>query len=189
MGAEAQETFNGISDAAVRAKTGKGWREWFALLDAAGAAEMGHTAIAAHLYDTLGCPSWWSQMVAVGYEQARGLRQQNQACDGVFQVSVSKTVGVPLELLYAAWSDAKSRRRWLTENDFTMRKAIANKSLRITWVDGKTSVEINFYAKGADKSQVTIQHRKLPGAKAVPTTKAYWVDALARLKQYLEGDR
>jgi hypothetical protein len=186
MGAETSDKYAGVGDAAVRAKTGKGWAEWFALLDAAGAADMNLTAIAAHLYDRLGCPGWWSQMVAVGYEQARGLRQKNQACDGVFQASASKTVGVPLAELYAAWQDGRRRRRWLPEDGFTVRKATANKSLRITWVDGKTSVEVMFYAKGDAKSQVAVQHRKLPGAAAVKA-KAFWAGALDRLKQYLEG--
>ena len=38
-----------MSDAAVQAKTGKTWPEWFAVLDKAGAAKMTHKEIAAHL--------------------------------------------------------------------------------------------------------------------------------------------
>jgi hypothetical protein len=81
------------SDAAVEAKIGKPWQEWFSVLDAAGAAcstefrrfpqsgtplqlaagarQMDHQSIAAHLYKHLGVPGWWAQMVTVGYEQAR----------------------------------------------------------------------------------------------------------------------
>ena len=61
-----------VSDAAVEAKTGKTWQEWFALLDAAGARQMDHKSIAAHLDKKLGVPGWWAQMVTVAYEQARG---------------------------------------------------------------------------------------------------------------------
>ncbi len=32
-----------MSDAAVQAKTGKNWRQWFEILDAAGARKMDHT--------------------------------------------------------------------------------------------------------------------------------------------------
>ena len=39
-----------LSDAAVQAKTGKTWQEWFAVLDAAGARAMDHQSIAAYLY-------------------------------------------------------------------------------------------------------------------------------------------
>ena len=38
-----------VSDEAVRAKTGKAWTEWFAVLDRAGAATLTHREIAAHL--------------------------------------------------------------------------------------------------------------------------------------------
>src|SRR5437764_12460023 len=107
MGVETVETAAGIGTAAVRAKTGKGWADWFKLLDRAGAVEMNHAAIAKHLHDKLGCTPWWSQMIAVGYEQERGLRVKHQKCDGDFSASASKTVAVPVADLYAAWTDAK----------------------------------------------------------------------------------
>ena len=94
-----------ISDEAVRAKTGKVWREWFAVLDAEGAASMDHMTIARHLSQEHALSGWWSQMVAVAYERARGRRERHQTTRG-FEVSVSKTLPVPVEALYRAWSDA-----------------------------------------------------------------------------------
>ncbi len=178
---------NRLSSEAVRAKTGKGWDEWFAVLDEAGANQWNHTAIATHLYDKLGCPGWWSQMVAVGYEQERGLRVQNQGCDGDFRVSRSKTLAVPLSRLFKAWSDAKQRARWLGGVKLTVRKATKDKSMRITWEDGKQSVEVNFYAKGDEKSQVSLQHNKLAGAKGVEKMKVFWGEALDRLQAALKA--
>ncbi len=81
----------GIGDAAVQAKTGKTWAQWCQVLDRAGARKMNHTAIATYLYDELGVPGWWCQMVAVGYEQARGLREKHQTPTG-YEISVSKTL-------------------------------------------------------------------------------------------------
>jgi uncharacterized protein YndB with AHSA1/START domain len=185
MGTETVGAAAGIGSDAVRAKTGKGWAEWFKLLDKAGAVEMNHTQIAAHLHDKLGCPGWWSQMIAVGYEQERGLRVKHQKCDGDFSGSASKTVAVPLPALYAAWTDAKARRRWLPGAKFTVSKATPNKSIRIVWGDD-TRVEVNFVAKGADKSQVAVEHKKLADADAVATVKEYWKAALERLKDVLE---
>lgn len=69
----------GISDRAVHTKTGKRWDEWFAILDEAGAKKWSHSQIAAYLYDSLEVPAWWNQMVAVAYEQERGLRPKPQA--------------------------------------------------------------------------------------------------------------
>lgn len=37
--------YGGISDAAVRKATGKGWQDWFAILDKAGATRLAHKDI------------------------------------------------------------------------------------------------------------------------------------------------
>lgn len=72
---EAKAGFRRISEEAVRAKTGKGWPEWFAILDAWGAPEKGHTESAKHLLDEHGLSPWWAQAVAIRYEWERGLRK------------------------------------------------------------------------------------------------------------------
>jgi uncharacterized protein YndB with AHSA1/START domain len=180
------EKYAGISSEAVRAKTGKGWKEWFAILDRAGAQKMSHKEIAAYLYKEKGCPGWWAQMVTVGYEQAHGMREKHQKADG-YAVSSSKTIGVPVRELFEAWSDLKTRRRWLADASLTVRKATAPKSMRITWVDGKTSVEVNFYPKGTKKSQVSVQHTKLADAKEAERKRAYWSEQLSKLAGVLEG--
>jgi hypothetical protein len=170
----------GISDAAVRAVTGRGWAEWFAALDAFDVRANGHAAAARHLAVEHGCPDWWCQMVTVGYEQERGLRRKRQAGDGTYQASGSKTLAVPIERLYAAWADEEVRARWLAE-PIAVRKATPNKSMRITWPDG-TSVAVYFWVKGAAKSQVQISHEKLPDEAAAAAMKAYWAEALERLR-------
>lgn len=176
----------GIGDEAVRAKTGKTWSQWFALLDRAGAAKMPHKEIATHLYERHGCPGWWAQMVTVGYERARGLRAKHETATG-YAVSVSKTIGAPLGGLYRAWAVERTRRRWLPETGITIRKATPNKSMRITWIDGKTSLDVYFYGKGARRSQINVQHRKLSDAKQVAPMKAHWGERLERLKGMLEA--
>jgi hypothetical protein len=175
------------SDEAVKSRTGKTWAEWFAILDARGARRWTHREIAAHLHDAHGCPPWWSQMVTVAYEQARGLREKHETPTG-YQVSRSKTVGVPLSRLFDAWQNARVRSRWLGGVKFAVRKATRNKSLRITWEDGRTSVEVLFYPKGGAKSQVTVQHAKLADAAAAERMKAYWGERLDLLQATLEPD-
>jgi hypothetical protein len=173
-----------VSDQAVQAKTGKNWEQWFRVLDRAGAKKMNHTDIAAYLYHELECPGWWNQMVAVGYEQARGLRRKHETPAG-FQISCSKTVPVPLSTLFAAWWDERSRLRWLKERGMVVRKATRDKSVRVTWVDGRTTLEVLFYAKGEAKSQVTLQHNKLADADAAERMKIYWSDKLEQLRAFL----
>ena len=169
-----------VSDAAVAAKTGKTWAEWCTILDAADGMTIGHTAIAAYLRDHHGVPAWWSQEVTVGYERIRGLREEHQTPRG-YQVSVSKTLPVATESLYEAWMVEETLRRWLGDDLPHIRTARPNKSLRITWVDGATSVDVAFYSKGPSKSQVVVQHSKLADRDDVEAKRTYWKAAFVRL--------
>ena len=69
----------------------------------------------------------------------------------------------------------------------SIRKATAPKSIRITWVDGRTSVEAMLYPKGDAKTQVTAQHSKLATAEEADRMKAYWARALDALKELMEA--
>jgi Domain of unknown function (DUF4287)/Activator of Hsp90 ATPase homolog 1-like protein len=173
-----------MSDEAVKAKTGKNWDQWFAILDKAGAKKMSHQDIVKLLSSKHDVGPWWQQMVTVNYEQARGLRDAHQKPSG-YQISVSRTVHVPLGDLYKSVANEKSRSRWLSEDGLEVRKATPNKSLRVTWKDGKTSLEVNFYSKGEDKSQIVVQHSKLADAKAAAKMKTFWGQALDRLRDLL----
>jgi uncharacterized protein YndB with AHSA1/START domain len=174
-----------LSDEAVQAKTGKTWSEWFAILDAAGAATMGHPAIARYLSEQHQVPAWWTQMVTVNYEQARGLRARHEKPEG-YEVSASKNIAVPVGRLFGAWLDEGQRAQWLPDQELVIRKATEPKSIRITWPDG-TSVVANFYEKGDARSQVAVQHGKLPGPEEAETMKRYWREAVERLRQLLES--
>jgi hypothetical protein len=174
-----------MSDAAVQSKTGKTWKEWFAILDKAGAKQLTHQEIVKYLNTKHGVGPWWQQMVTVSYERARGLRDLHQKPGG-YEISVSRTINVPISMLYNAFADDKARNAWLPEQGLAVRKATANKSMRVTWNDVKTSLEISFLAKGDDKSQVVVQHSKLPNARASTTMKTYWRKALDRLRASLE---
>ena len=170
-----------ISDEAVRSKTGRDWSEWFAVLDAAGAAAMSHKELVAYLNQEHSVGPWWQQSVTVAYEQARGLRDKHEMPGG-YQISRSKTIAAPVDVLYDAWQNEATRQSWLPDTPLTIRKATENKSLRITWDDG-TSVDVSFYPKGEQKTQVTVQHNKVADAAAAGQMKAYWAEKLARLQE------
>ena len=177
--------FAGVGSAVVLRATGRGWDEWLAVLDRAGAKAMPHKDIARLLSRKFAVSDWWGQMVTVGYEQARGLRLPNQRADG-FAANASRTVDIALGSLYEAWSDLALRARWLPDAPLEVRLARSRKSMRITWLPGESSVDVAFLAKGAGKSQVAVQHRKLRSAAAATRQKAYWAAALERLKALLE---
>lgn len=171
-----------VGDAAVRAKTGKSWSEWFHLLDSAGGPALTHKQLVRHLSRQEGVSDWWQQMITVRYEQERGLRELHQTSDG-FQASVSRTLTVPVSELYAAWVDGSVRELWLPK-PITVRRATECRSMRITWPDG-TNVDVNFVAKGDGRSQVSLQHSKLADREATARLKVYWAEALDRLKAVL----
>jgi uncharacterized protein YndB with AHSA1/START domain len=176
----------GISDEAVTRATGKTWKQWFAVLDKAGARKMNHKSIAQYLNDHYDFGSWWCQMVAVGYEQGTGLRQKHEKPGG-FEISRSKVVDVPVAVLFKAWVSPAFRRQWFAEGPVKIRTTSTNKSLRMTWMDGAQVISVNFSEKGRTKSHVAVQHGKLPDAQAAEKMKAYWGKALQRLKAHLES--
>jgi hypothetical protein len=178
----------GISSDAVKAKTGKSWDQWFAILDKAGAKAMAHKDIAALLHESHDVSGWWSQMITVGYEQVRLGRAKGEKASGDFSVSASKTINVPVATLYKAWADTRARRAWLDE-DIQIRTKTPNKSIRITWSDGKTHVAVGFIDKGPAKSQVGLEHSKIRSAKEADRIKAAWRPRLEALKARLEGAR
>jgi uncharacterized protein YndB with AHSA1/START domain len=181
MATRANESKPRMSDEAVKAKTGKSWTEWFAILDKAGASKMNHQEIVKYLHAKQDVGPWWQQMVTVTYEQARGLRQKHQKPEG-YEISVSRTVKAPLAKLFKSVANQKARLAWLPEDGLTIRNSTPKKTIRLTWSDGKTSVEFSFLAKSDDKTQVVVTHRKLRDAKASTKMKSYWGKALDGLR-------
>jgi uncharacterized protein YndB with AHSA1/START domain len=172
---------------AVRSATGRERDDWFALLDAWGAVSRGHKEIADWLSAEHGIAGWWAQSLTVDYEQARGLRAPGGHRDGTFSVGVSRTVDVPVEHLFDAFADAELRDRWLPGAVLRERTSQPGRSARFDWEDGTTRVIVDFAAKGDTRSQVALQHERLPDAKAAEQTKAYWRERMTALKTLLEG--
>jgi hypothetical protein len=178
----------GVGSEAVMKATGKAWEDWLKVLDKAGAVRMPHKQIAGMLDEKFGVPGWWSQMVAVGYEQARGLRAVHQKIDG-FSATTQKTFQANLERLYSAWNDPQLREVWLPGAPLQVRKSTDGKAMRITWTLGNSNVDVDFFSRGPDKTIVQIEHSKLSGAEAVAAQKAYWSSGLERLNAWLAAAR
>ncbi len=175
----------GVGSDAVAKATGKAWDRWLAILDKAGAAALPHKAIAAMLAERFRVPPWWSQMVAVGYEQARGLRKPHQKADG-FSAGASRTVAAGLDRLYGAWADPAMRALWLGHAPLEVKRSTDGKSMRIAWKAGGSRVDVNFYPAGAGRSRVQVEHGRLPDEAARAAQKGFWTGALGRLKAMLE---
>lgn len=173
----------GMADDAVKAKTGRDWKQWLALLDEAGCTEMTHRDIARYVA-SIGTSSWWTQTVTVGYERIRGLRQRLQQRSGEYQASKSRTFHAPLARVFAAFTNARTRKRWLPMK-MTIKSSAAGKRMRLLGEDGST-VLVGFVAKGDAKTSVSIEHHKLPSAAAVAATKKEWGEHFDRLAELLD---
>jgi hypothetical protein len=174
-----------VSDEVIRRRTGRGWEEWFDLLDDWGAVSRRHPEIARWLRSEHGIDGWSSQSVTVSYERARGLRAVGEHADG-FAVTATKTVAVPVEQLYDAFVDASLRERWLPDDALRERTATRPRSARFDWDHGATRVIVGFEAKGEAKSTVSLEHAKLPDAAEAERMKAFWRERVAALKEVLE---
>ena len=173
-------------DEGMRRSTGRGRAEWFAVLDAWGAAGRPYREIADWLTSEHGLSNWWSQKLIVEYEEARGLRPPGVRRDGRFEVGASKSVAVPLDRLFALFVDAELRERWLPGAAVRETASRQGESVRFDWQDGATRVVATFMATGDARSQVTVQHQRLPDAETAQAMKGYWRERLGALKSVLE---
>jgi len=127
---------------------------------------------------------WNQNLFTTTYEWSRDIKERGQKEDG-FEIGVSKTISVPVQILFEAFADEGTRKKWL-KNKLEIRKSTQNKSLVITWEDEVTSVRIELYITGENKSQVVVQHMKISDSKMAEKMKKFWKDALNGLKTYLE---
>lgn len=175
----------GVTTAAVKKATGRGWSEWVEVLEKAGAKSWPHAEIALWLHKKHKVDDWWCQMVTVGYEQASGRRVKPRKPDG-FEISVSLTIAAPVAVVFEAWRDPAIRELWLPQSGLSIRKATPHKSIRIRWPDD-TNLSVNFWPKGPLKCQIVPQHGQLPTAAAAEKMKAFWTAQLEALAAYLES--
>lgn len=177
-----------ITDKVVVLKTGKTIAEWFKILDEKGGKQLdahGIYALIASIDGLKPLGEWNCGLLTTTYQWDRGLRQRGEKADG-FEISVSKTITASTDMLYAAWLDDGLRAKWLPDN-ITITKSTENKSVRVLWSDGATRLSVDLYPKGEGKSQMVVQHMKIPGAEMAAAMKEYWAERLGMLKRMLEN--
>jgi hypothetical protein len=175
-----------MADEAIQRRTGRGWEAWFDLLDESPVAGQSHTAIARWVHETQDVDGWTSQAITVSYERGRGGRAVGQRPEG-FEITVSKTVGVPVERLFEVVVDQRSWPAWLADGQLRERTTLPMKSARYDWGDGATRVNCFFGAKGEDRSTINVVHERLPDAAEAARMKTFWRARLADLQRHLEA--
>lgn len=181
LAADSPKPLLATSDATIRERTGRGWEEWFDVLDEWGATERSHREIARWVAAQLGIHplAWNAQAVTMSYERARGGRAVGQREDG-FAITATRTMAVPVERLYDAFADAAPA-------ELRERTATRPRSARFDWGDDGSRVSAVFVAKDERRSTVAVEHGRLAGPERAEQMKAMWREHLAALKTRLEA--
>ena len=178
------------SEARIRERTGRGWEEWFDLLDSWGAEQLGHTDIARRLAEEIGCPilGWDPQAVATSFERSRGMRAVGERCgpEG-FVASASKTIAAPAEAVFRAVVDPSGRAGWLPDLELAERSVTKPRSARFDVDDGRTRLLVTVTPKAAAKATIAVEHSRLDGPDELERQRVIWRAALVALKDDLEG--
>jgi hypothetical protein len=176
------------SEERLREQTGRGWEEWFDLLDSWGAESLGHTEIARRVGELPGVPGWYAQAVTMSFERARGLRAVGQRTgrEG-FVAGVSKTIAASAEDVFAAFVDPSQRAGWLPDivpSERTVAKP--SRTARYDVGDGPTRLMVTVDAKGPKKATLVVEESRLAGAEQREVRKDFWRQAVATFKMELE---
>ncbi len=176
------------SDEVIRQRTGRGWEEWFDLLDEWGAADRTHRDIARWVAEQQDIEplAWNAQAVTMSYERARRGRAVGQHADG-FTVTASRTMAVPVERLYDAFVDEDARGQWLTDGQLHTRTSTRPRRAHFDWGDRGSRVHVTFDAKDEAKSTVYVSHERLADAPTAEAMKLSWRARLTALKAVVEA--
>lgn len=195
-----------ISDAAVKAKTGKTLKAWFAELDQAGGLETGRRELVNAIYEAANKDTWWSVTLVVEYERAKGQKRRT-ASRRAIRSAPPRRSRRRSRRVFAAFGDAPQLDRWLgpkTVLDFkeggsfsngdgdrgTFKKILANKDIKLTWESEKlapgTAVEVLFADKVKGKTGITLNHTRIQSRRDADRVREAWSAALEQLKTLLE---
>jgi uncharacterized protein YndB with AHSA1/START domain len=114
------------------------------------------------------------------------MRKKHQQADG-FTVYASRTVGVPLDVLFDAFVDDAKRAAWLEDGAMSVRGAQPGKVARFDWAGDESRVMVTFEGKGPERATAHVAHERLPDAASGEAAKSAWRARLAALKSSLEA--
>jgi uncharacterized protein YndB with AHSA1/START domain len=201
------ESEHPMTEESVRAATGRGWEEWYALLDGAGGTAPGRRAITDTLMKEHALPPWWAQTIAVEYEGARGLREKDGRPRG-YAICVTKTIAAPAEAVFDAFGSPAALGAWLADgagadasfaeggrfatgdgNRGSYTKLARPKTLRLIWDPDDPSLASTVELKLTEKEGkcgLVLNHERIQTRPLADGLRAAWGGAIDRLKRRLE---
>ena len=186
-GDEPQRISLATSDETIRERTGRGWEEWFDLLDEWGAADKTHRETAPGSPASRASTRWpgTPRRSPAATSGPAAAAQVGEHEDGV-TVTASKTVAVPVERLYDAFVDASLRERWLPGG--ALASGPRRSRARPASTGARTAAASSgLAAKGEAKRPRAKSYVRLADGEEAERMKAYWRDRVAGLKEVLEA--
>ena len=203
------DTIAGVSAEAVENATGHSWEYWLALLDDHDGTDLDHKERVAVIAEAGVDSGWWQQQLAVGYEQARDLREVGETADADFQVGVQRTLSVDQETLWEFLTSMLGRAHWLGDLDTSVtepqtpyktadgttgeiRTVRERERIRLTWQpayrDDPTTLQLNLADVDAvePKTVLSFHHEKLADAEEREAMRNHWREVLDTIEADLE---
>jgi len=189
----------------AKAATGRGWEEWYRVLDESGGPAPGRRAITERLAKEFGLAPWWAQTVAVEYERARALHEKDGRPKG-YAICVTKTIAAPAERVFDAFGDPAVMSGWLGAgaraafeeggafatsdgNRGRYTKVSRPRTLRFVWEDDDpaavSTVELKLTPNGA-KTGLVLNHERIQSRAHADGLRAAWGGAIEKLKRMVE---
>ena len=167
---------------AIEKATGKSWVEWRRLLERAYARELSHAQIAQKVSEHEGVTNWWSQTIAVAYEQHIGRRRPGQTSDGKYQVAVSRTVDGTLDEALRKWLTVLAGRQKFSGVSIKGAPTTSRSGKFRYWrcgLDDGSRVSVGVSQKQPGKAVIGLTHRNLKSLEHVERWRAFWKSRLA----------
>ena len=178
-----------VNTKAIEEATGISWSGWLHNLDAVNARGLLHREIADKAYEKLeglGLDinnGWWSQSIAVAYEQHIGRRQPGQRSDGTFEITVSKTLGGSITDAFDLWQKVAQNHNEFGSVNINSQPTITGSGKRRHWAvnlaDGsRVNSDVDDYG---GKTRIAITHTKLKDVQAQERWRLFWKELLQSL--------
>lgn len=204
------EKVGAVSTVSVEKGTGRGWDEWLAILDEAGARAWTHQETVAYLARRYRLTEWWRQGVTGGYGVMTGKRVAGRNLKGEYSITVTKSMPVADKALWkllaspeglAAWLKPlgefrlQAKRAFETEDGAfgEVRTMLAGRRARLSWresdEDKPSIVQLYVAHRPGAKSLLVFTHEGLVDGRRREPLRARWRAAAEALRGMIPGSK
>jgi hypothetical protein len=175
-----------VNTAAIAAGTKRTWDEWRGFLDGIGGRDLPHKEIAEAVHKTGDASGWWSQSVAVAYEQHIGRRVPGQIKEGAYQASASCTVTGTSSEVHERWTAFMADRKTIDRMKITRGPETSVTENWRHWRCGLgngSRVAVTFFQKASGKVAIGVGHENLKSEDEIVRWRGVWktlLDAFVR---------